>query len=137
MSDRNVLREAVKTLFPTKVNAQFGNVPDDQLLPWTFVMISIPSPRERRLVGAASTFRVVIRTKCATRSDEDTSKYARNVQAALDGKRVSATGWACSPIRQLTDDPSIYQDTDTKTAQGLRPIIAALDFEFFATERTV
>jgi hypothetical protein len=137
MSDRSVLREAVKALFPSKVHPQFGNVPDGQLLPWTFVLISIPSPRARRMAGAPATYRVVIKARCATSNDTDTGRYARNVQGALEGKRVTAAGWQCSPIQQLTDDPQVYQDTDTKTAQGLRPIVAALDFEFFATERTI
>ena len=118
------------------MNPQFGNVPDSQVLPWTFVLISIPSPRERRLPGGPATYRVVVKVRCATSSDDDTGKYARNVQNALEGKRVTAAGWECSPIRQLGDEPQVYQDTDTKTAQGLRPIIAALDFEFLATQRT-
>ena len=132
MADTKSLRAAVQSLFPSNVKARFGQVPAGETLPWSFVLISIPSVTDRRLAGNVSTRRCVIRVRAAGANDTAAGAVAQNCANALEGVRPTASGWSCSPIRQLNDDAQVYQDRDT-TVGTLHPIVAALDFEFFAS----
>lgn len=133
MADTEALADAVKALFPANVRPFFGFVPDGTALPWSFVLISIPSPQGRRLDVSVSTRRCVVRVRISGANDTAVRRVWDNLAPSLEGVRPVAAGWQTSPLIQLNDDPQVFQDRDVKV-NNQYPIVCAVDFEFMATE---
>lgn len=136
MSDVKVLRTAVQSLFPITARAEFVHVPQGKTPPWSRVLISIPRISSRRLDGGELSRRCTIRT-LAVAANEQAAWIIADALMGLEGSRPSATGWSCSPIRLLNNEPVPFEDVDAVVPNTARPLVCIpLDFEFFANERT-
>lgn len=138
MADPDKLADGVKALFPESVNPFFGEDPITKgaPLPWTFVLISLPSITERSLARTPHARRAVVRARIAAENDTAARRVARNLMSALEGARPVAEGWRCTALEQLNDDPQVYQDRDVKLANNQHPIVCAIDYAFMATPTT-
>lgn len=136
MTDFVSLTGAVEALFPAKVKPFFGQVPDDAVLPWTYVLVSLPAPTERALSRSIKSRRIVVRVRIAATNDAAVRKVARNLIPALEGARPESDDWTCTALEQLSTDPQIYVDRDTTLADGKHPVVAAIDFAFMASPST-
>lgn len=134
MADVDALANAVKALFPPVVNPYFGTDPLTKgvTLPWTFVLISLPSISERSLARTPHAHRVIVRARIAAASDTAARRVARNLMPALEGSRPGADGWRCTALEQLMDDPQVYQDRDIKLDNNQHPTVCAIDYAFMA-----
>lgn len=136
MADIEQLGVGVRALFPAAAYPHFGKVKPGTELPWTLVLLSLPSPSERRLTGRISNRRCLMRVRFCGANDTAVRQVADIALPLLEDTRPEAPGWRCTPLRQLGDDARIYTDEDTKLADGTRPLVAAVDFEFYVTEIT-
>lgn len=134
MASTEALRDGVKALFPSSVRPFFGSVPAGTTVPWTFVLLSLPSPTERRLDGRISNRRCVVRVRITGGNDTAVRQLWDMMRPDLEGARPVAAGWQNTRLSQLNDDPQVYQDRDITLASGGHPIVAAVDFDFHATE---
>lgn len=134
MASTEALRDGVKALFPSSVRPFFGSVPAGTTVPWTFVLLSLPSPTERRLDGRISNRRCVVRVRIAGANDTAVRQLWDMMRPSLEGARPVAAAWQNTRLSQLNDDPQVYQDRDITLASGGHPIVAAVDFDFHATE---
>ena len=134
MAEVEALGVGVRALFPSSVRPFFGSVPAGTTVPWTFVLLSLPSPTERRLDGRISNRRCVVRVRIAGANDTAVRQLWDMMRPSLEGARPVAAGWQNTRLSQLNDDPQVYQDRDITLAGGGHPIVAAVDFDFHATE---
>lgn len=134
MASTEALRDGVRALFPSSVRPFFGSVPPGTTVPWTFVLLSLPSPTERRMCGRISNRRCVLRLRITGGNDTAVLQLWDMMRPSLEGARPVAAGWKLTRLSQLNDDPSVYQDRDVTLSGGGHPIVAAVDFDFHATE---
>lgn len=134
MASTEALRNGVRALFPESVHPFFGSVPPGTTVPWTFVLLSLPSPTERRLCGRISNRRCVMRLRIAAGNDTAVLQLWDMMRPSLEGVRPVVDGWQLTRLSQLNDDPQVYPDRDVTLPGGGHPIVAAVDFEFHATE---
>ncbi|UJP39329.1 hypothetical protein [Cellulomonas palmilytica] len=126
------LREAL--LAPLPVGTYEGEAPASAPLPWTVAVLDIPTPSDRALAGSVMAHRARMRVTVAAANAHACMVLAEKVRA-LEGTRVDAEGWTCSPLRHVNSRPVERDPQVTFPATNTAAFYAVLEFELTASAR--
>ena len=129
------LRESILALCPAGTHE--GEAPTGARLPWTVVVLDVPTPSARALAGQPHAYRVRLRGTAAGASAHAASIVADKLRLALEGARPVADGWVCSPLRHVSSRPVARDPQVTWPATDTHTFFAVLDFEATASPTPV
>lgn len=140
MSDAAAVAAGVKALTASlKVGGRdlvyWSRVPSGVSVPWVRGSVSLPDPESRRSSKHVAQRRVRVRFLVAGANDDSVRVNGARLAVALEGARVTAAGWRCSPLEQLNQNSEPYEDPDV-LQDAVRPMLLPLDFDFFLSEET-
>lgn len=113
----------------------WSKVPSGVTAPWVRGSVSLPDPESRRSSKHVAMRRVRVRFLVAGANDDSVRVNGARLAAALEGARVQAAGWRCSPLEQLNQNTEPYEDPDVLEG-SVHPMLLPLDFAFFLSEET-
>jgi hypothetical protein len=110
---------------------------DGQVLgdPDHFVVVNqrIPDPSSRSEARTRLAHWCLVRATVTGVAAQQVRNTAQQVIDALEGKRVTASGWLTSPLELLNTREPVEDRDAGKLASGRYPMFAVLEFEYTAT----
>jgi len=130
VSAYDVLAKAVLALAPA--GTVLGEVPDDTVLPWRSMRVSIPGVSERSEASPPQGYTVRVSLLISAGADTGVLRLAGEATDALEGARPVAPGWLCGPL--LSRGSSQPYSTDHAIPGTGRHLVSVpLSFEFTAS----